>query len=48
MDSAVTPLMIVQSTLIVHVYNKRCDCNAYCSRWTVSVAVATPIVHGGQ
>ena len=27
----VTPL-IVHPTLIVHVNNKRCDCNAYCSR----------------
>ena len=38
-----TPL-IVYPTLIVHV-DKRCDCNAYSSRWTISIAIATLIVH---
>ena len=43
----VSPL-IIHPTLIVHVNNKRCDCNTYCSRWTISVAIAILIVHMGN
>ena len=41
----VSPL-IVHPTHSVHVNNKHCDCNAYCSWLTISVAIATLSVHG--
>ena len=44
--TVITP-PFVHPTLSVHVNNKRCDCNAYCSRLTISVeAVVKLSVHG--